>query len=251
VASQVAGRVRIPKTSEVIARQLRHEIVSGQIAEGAPLPTEPELIDRFGVSRPSIREAFRVLESEQLIMVLRGSHGGARAMRPDVSVAARYLAVLMQYNEVPLSDVFMARALIEPMAFRLLAGRRNRAKRAAELIAILDQIGAETSRRDEAAVWVDFYTRLFEASGNMTLSLLYGTLTEVLRYELLDSIPESHARREYAAARDTLKRVLDMAVQGDGEAAAELWTNVMLRSARTVSQKHKDKIVDASNGNGG
>jgi len=238
-----AARVRIPKTSEVVADALRDEIVSGEIKEGFPLPTELELMDRFGVSRPSIREAFRILESEKLIVIHRGSHGGARALRPDVGVAARYLAVLMQYNDVLLSDVYAARALIEPMAMRLLALRRNRERAVVELLGILDRLTDRTSRREAADVWLDFYRKLFDSCGNQTLSLLYGTLTEVLRYELEDSITEN---ADYDPARSSLKSVLNMVVRGDGEAAAEAWTKEMLRAARSVTRNHKGKTVDAA-----
>lgn len=241
-----SGRVRIPKTGEVVAGALRRDIVSGLIPEGAPLPTEAELIDRFGVSRPSIREAFRILESEQLIVVLRGSHGGARATRPEVDVAARYLAVLMQYNQVKLSDVFTARAMIEPMAFRLLAQRRNRAKLASHLETILDELVPGMDGRSAVDTWIRFYHALFEAAGNHTLTLVYGTLTEVLRYELKDVMGDRHDG--YDLAKKSLKTVIAMAVDGDGEGASQLWTDKMLRSVNIVTKKHGDRTVDASAG---
>lgn len=241
-----SGRVRIPKTGEVVAAALRREIVSGEIEEGAPLPTEAELMERFGVSRPSIREAFRILESEQLIIILRGSHGGARAARPEIDVAARYMAVLMQYNQVALSDVFTARSLFEPLAFRLLAQRRNRAKLAEGLEAILDELGEGLDGRQAAEVWVRFYRALFEAAGNQTLSLVYGTLTEVLRFELLDVLGER--RGSYESARKGLKKVLDLAVEGDADGAAHMWMDKMSRVVTAVAKHHGDRTVDASAG---
>jgi len=61
---------------ELIADELRSLIVSGKVAEGDSLGREPDLVERFGVSRPSLREALRILEAEGLITVVRGVLGG-------------------------------------------------------------------------------------------------------------------------------------------------------------------------------
>ncbi len=67
-----------------MAAELRRRIVSGELEVGGdPLPSEGKLMSQFGVSRPTLREAFRILESEQLIRVLRGARGGARVLKPD------------------------------------------------------------------------------------------------------------------------------------------------------------------------
>ena len=78
MTAETAGqRVHVPKMAEVIVERLRRQIVRGELTEGEALPSEHELQARFGVSRPTLREAFRILESESLITVRRGAHGGA------------------------------------------------------------------------------------------------------------------------------------------------------------------------------
>ena len=69
-------RVRPQKMADMVAGRIRQMIARGAITDGEWLPTEPELMEQFGVSRPTLREAFRVLESESLISVRRGAHGG-------------------------------------------------------------------------------------------------------------------------------------------------------------------------------
>ena len=64
-ASDIATPVRVPKAAELVAAQLRGQIVRGELAEGDALPPEHELMQRFGVSRPTLREAFRVLEEKR------------------------------------------------------------------------------------------------------------------------------------------------------------------------------------------
>lgn len=66
------------RAADLIAGQIRRRIIRGELAVGETLPTENELLTQFGVSRPTLREAIRVLESESLVEVKRGSRGGAR-----------------------------------------------------------------------------------------------------------------------------------------------------------------------------
>ena len=74
--------LREPKMADRVATQLRRMFIKGEIPEGTMLPPESELMERFGVSRPTLREAFRVLESESLIEVQRGVRGGAQVTSP-------------------------------------------------------------------------------------------------------------------------------------------------------------------------
>src|SRR5439155_5195777 len=71
--TSIARAVRVPKTAELVAAHLRRQIVRGELKEGDALPPETALMEQFNVSRPTLREAFRVLESEALITVRRGS----------------------------------------------------------------------------------------------------------------------------------------------------------------------------------
>ena len=80
-AKEVGARLRVPKMAELVAGDLRRRILRGELVENDALPSESALMQRFGVSRPTLREAFRVLESESLISVRRGAHGGARCTR--------------------------------------------------------------------------------------------------------------------------------------------------------------------------
>ncbi|HWS44644.1 MAG TPA: GntR family transcriptional regulator, partial [Acidimicrobiia bacterium] len=67
---------------QLIADELRALIVSGDLSEGEMLGHEPDLVERFGVSRPSLREALRILEAEGLVTVVRGVHGGVVVHEP-------------------------------------------------------------------------------------------------------------------------------------------------------------------------
>src|SRR6202008_3385943 len=80
------------------------------------LPQEPKMIKRFGVSRPTLRQAFRILETEHLITVQRGSRGGTTVLRPSIKLASRYLSDLLRFQPTPLRDGLAARLMLEPAA---------------------------------------------------------------------------------------------------------------------------------------
>ena len=116
-----AAAVRSPKTAELVAGTLRRMVVDGQLKDGDFLPNEAELMAHFGVSRPTLREAVRVLESERLVEVRRGSRTGARVRVPGPEIVARPAGLLLELSGATIADVMVARAGIEPMAARLLA----------------------------------------------------------------------------------------------------------------------------------
>jgi GntR family transcriptional regulator, transcriptional repressor for pyruvate dehydrogenase complex len=84
-----------------IADEVRGLIVSGELSEGDFLGREPDLVQRFGVSRPSLREALRILETEGLIRVVRGVRGGVVVQSPDQRITARTAAVVLQARNYP------------------------------------------------------------------------------------------------------------------------------------------------------
>src|SRR5271169_6826735 len=120
-ASENNGAVRSPKTAEIVADTLRRMIVEGQLKDGDFLPYEAELMDHFQVSRPSLREAVRVLESDRLVEVRRGSRTGARVRVPGPEIVARPAGLLLALSGTTLADVMTARMAIEPAAAKLLA----------------------------------------------------------------------------------------------------------------------------------
>jgi GntR family transcriptional regulator, transcriptional repressor for pyruvate dehydrogenase complex len=186
-----AGPVlRAPKTAELIASYIRGQIVRGELATGDSLPSETVLMEMFGVSRPTLREAFRILEAESLISVRRGARGGARVVSPDISVAARYVGLLLQTSETTIADVYEARALIEPAAAGLLATRRSR-EDLDDLNACLEHlvglVESDEQFRD-ADAWSRatqrFHDLIVERAGNRTLAVQAGVLCEVVAMHL-------------------------------------------------------------------
>ena len=71
---RAASAQRIPKMAQVVAAELRAKILQGEFKPGHSLLSEATLMEQYDVSRPTLREALRLLEAQDLISVRRGSH---------------------------------------------------------------------------------------------------------------------------------------------------------------------------------
>ncbi len=218
-------RVRVPKTAELVAANLRRRIVRGELAEGEALPPESQLMEQFGVSRPTLREAFRVLEAESLITVRRGSRGGARVHAPDVGVAARYAGLLLQMQGVKVSDVYQARIVIEPPAARMLAGRVS----AGDLDALQEVLDTELAAVDDPVkhglVAMRFHERVVDLAGNATLAVLSGMLHEIIEGHIAaaTSLRRTSDDGPARAAHRAHQKLLELLRAGNGEEAERFW----------------------------
>ncbi len=169
-----------PKAASVVAATVRNRIIRGELREGDALPAENELIAQFGISRPSIREALRILESESLITLQRGARGGARVHAPSIGTAARYAGAVLQTQETPLEDVYQARRLIEPFAVEVLARRADQADvaRLREFLAREEQ--AIPDPEEFVRLSQQFHVELVAASGQQTLALFAAMLNDII-----------------------------------------------------------------------
>jgi DNA-binding FadR family transcriptional regulator len=93
------AEVRVPKTAELVATEIRNAILAGSLRPGDRLPPENALMSTFGVSRPSLREALRLLEAEELLDIRRGAQGGAVVRRPSALPALRATAAWLALGD--------------------------------------------------------------------------------------------------------------------------------------------------------
>ena len=173
-----SGAVRSPKTAELVARTLRRMVVDGQLKDGDFLPHEADLIAHFQVSRPTLREAVRVLESERLVEVRRGSRTGAKVCVPGPEIVARPAGLLLALSGTTLADVMTARTAIEPAAAKLLA-ENGTAEAHEELRRLVEDVPRAYKAGTLASASAQLHRRMVELSGNATLGIIAGMLHEI------------------------------------------------------------------------
>lgn len=235
-----SSRIRVPKTSEIVADQIRAQIVRGDLNEGDFLPPEGQLMETLGISRPTLREAFRILEAEGLISVVRGSRTGAKVHKPSVDLVARYAGYVLESQGTTIDDLYQARLAIEPSVVRWLAGGNSR-EATARLRHLLGEMGTmiEEDRLDEFIEHVEVFHQTLVASTNLkTLTFLSRMLLNLAGKHQVD-FQKRHPRSKEdrrKAARFGLKsylKLVELIEAGNVEAAVEHW-RAHLRNANAT-----------------
>jgi DNA-binding FadR family transcriptional regulator len=235
---KIGQPVRAPKTSELIAAQLRRQIVRGAVRPGEKLPPETRLMEHFGVSRPTIREAFRILETERLIVVRPGSRGGALVVAPDPAVAARYVGLLLQLQGATIADVYEARKVAEPVCAGMLATCRT-VQDIADLTAVIAEtesaIEAAGGQLPDPAEWSRlshrFHELIMERSGNKTLALQGAVLRDIVamhtELRVSRNTQEDGSLERFRRAVRSYKKLVALIEAGDADGARRLWRGHM------------------------
>src|SRR6202011_138621 len=117
--------VDVPKASDVLARELRERILSGELVEGTALPAERELVKQTQMSRATVREALRILEVQNLVRVKAGRAGGAFVQRPTTKTIANSVGMLIRGRHISLVDLMATREALEPFCAELAARNRS------------------------------------------------------------------------------------------------------------------------------
>jgi DNA-binding FadR family transcriptional regulator len=172
--------LRAPRLAELVAARLRQRIIAGDLEDGDELPREAEMLEQFGVSRPSLREALRILETEGLIRIRRGKVGGAVVKRPTAESAAYHVGLSLQSAGVTLEDLAAARAVLEPACAALAAAQEDRTEIVAELTRLVAESESHVGQAEAfTASALEFHAGLVRMCGNTTTMLLASALEAV------------------------------------------------------------------------
>jgi GntR family transcriptional repressor for pyruvate dehydrogenase complex len=218
------------RTSAAIVTQIRGLIRSGRLPIGSRLPAERELCEQLGVSRLSLREALRVLESSGLVEIRLGSHGGAFVTAPTTGSAGQGITDLLSTSGLSAVNVTEARTLFELGVVLPLAAARATESDLRELRALCD--GEEQARNQgtySVAVSFGFHLRLALAAHNPAVSMIM----ESFREAILMSMRE--ARHEGNQGAEEHRAVVDAIERGDGESAKRSMAAHLRRTADAVS----------------
>jgi GntR family transcriptional regulator, transcriptional repressor for pyruvate dehydrogenase complex len=224
-------RIQPLRAHEYVAEQIRRHISLRLIQPGEALPAERELAAMFGVGRPTIQSALRLLEATGMVEARRGRAGGTFVSRRDGdSMAADELIVRVMRHRKELEDLLQYRSLIEPAVARVAAA----ARRNADLVAMRTAIQGMTAAANEPEYMrhdTNFHIAIARATGNEVLVHAIEDLRMTLN-DAMTLLPESetwHRRisREHEALLEAIER-------GDGDRAERLMAQHVANSEQSL-----------------
>lgn len=216
----------IPGVSSEILQYLRDGIISGEFSPKQKL-NESQLAMQFNISRPPLREAFRILEAERMIVSI-----------------PRKGCYVSELSTEDLEEVYQARTMIESYAFDIMKAKCvsnfskiNAAFRAAfdlDLSKLPNADGKE--RLKYLRTLADFHTTLVESSQNHLLMHFHKTITyNLARYQYL----LQYNLDGFKHSQDQHKQILQFIEAEDYDQAKECLRNHLKFYLETLKKKLK------------
>ena len=221
------GQVRSRRLSDDIVAQLETMILEGTLKAGERLPAERELAERFGVSRPSLREAIQKLAAKGLLVSRQG--GGNYVAESLGSTFSDPLLHLLESNPEAQRDLLEFRHTLEGSCAYYAAQRATELdrQRLAEAFAALQDCysrSGKVTRAEEGVADARFHLAIAEASHNAVLLHTIRGLFDLLKRNVVTNIGGMYAQRD--ETRDMLisqhRALYEAIVEGRAEQAREL-----------------------------
>ncbi len=172
--------IRTKKVSEVIYDQILDMIISGELEPGEKLPPERNLINYFNRSRPSVREALKMLELKNYISISRGS--GTVVNKHTTNELERTVNIMFRYNLVSKANIMEMRNMCETIAASWASQRRTQ-KDIDLMREVLDHsLEAIENHQLIIQYGLDFTNLMTSASKNEVLKII-SQMTSIFSHE--------------------------------------------------------------------
>lgn len=211
-------------TYQRIVEQIEEAILSGDIPIGSQLASERDLMVQFSVSRPTVREALRVLQSMGLIESRPGTRGGPQVLAPSSKTLGRSFRTMIGTDALSVSELVQYRVILEGSASKLAALRHTPEQLERMRVAVARmQAAAETNAEDFASADLEFHEAVWAASGNQILEMSGQAVSGVLRGMMQrDAEGEHHDNRVKLASAQIDRGLFDAIAARDAQAAGRI-----------------------------
>lgn len=211
-----------------VANDLRNRILAGELADGAELPTEDELRQQYAVSRPTIREALRVLEAEALVVIRRGAIGGAVVHQPTGELVTYGLGLVLASRKAHTRDLWVAISELEPACAAACAELPDRMSTIVPTLRFLVGRAEETvgNVQELAPLSRMLHEAVIELCGNTPLTILTASLKSLLTAHETRWAEDGSSIRDMPLAdrKKALsfhRQLIEDITEGDGDKARE------------------------------
>jgi GntR family transcriptional repressor for pyruvate dehydrogenase complex len=217
--------IKSTRIYEEIVRQIKQMIAEGRLTSGDQLPPERDLAEKFVVSRTSVREALRALESVGLVEIRPGE--GTFVREVSVEALIEPLALVMASQREAIGELFEARRVIEP-AIAALAAQRATPDEVQDMDRILDEQAREIAAGRTGLVQdAQFHAAIASAAHNQAITRVVHAIMDLLTQSREESLnTPGRARRSHEDHRRVLEAIRRRDEAGVAEAMREHLTAV-------------------------
>ncbi len=216
--------VQTVRAYQRIVEQIEDALARGDLAPGQRLPSERELVAQFEVSRSTVREALRVLESNGVVRSRPGDPNGPEILPFSQSALRKQMVRLARVDELTLSELIGFRMIMDGAAIQV-ASRLRTPEQLAEmeetLVAMRAAIDVDYAAFSEADL--AFHDVIAQVSRNSLIQICNEVVRGVVLSLISDKI--AHAPNSRALMLESLQHhaeVVEAVRAGDGHAAARI-----------------------------
>jgi GntR family transcriptional repressor for pyruvate dehydrogenase complex len=238
--TEAAPRFRRPeKIAESLARDIVQDMISRGATAGSMLPSELEMVERYGVGRASVREALRILEVQGLVIIRPGRGGGPMVAATDARDFARSTSLHFQAARATFRELIEARLALEPLMAGLAATRRD--PHTVEALTRATELTRDAMAGEDSDTYIrgatSFHDVVVNVSGNRILNLYGASLKIIYADRVVRYVyPPSH-RHMVADSHDEIAEAI---IKGRAKIAEELMREHMIDYTAQLEQRFPD-----------
>ncbi|MCG6894324.1 MAG: FadR family transcriptional regulator [Desulfobacteraceae bacterium] len=230
-----------PLLSRAVELAIKRSIQDKMYTPGEKLPSERELVEQFEVSRVTIREALRNLQSSGLITIRRGVKAGAYVAEPNAEPITESFLNLLSLGHIDYSHLIDARLYFEPRAAEMAAKHRsaedlqrlqNLLERAEELV--------DTSRKRSRLLNVSFHCEVAKISRNPIIIFITESITQSYSALIIEKTRTRLNRKDIRKFIQEHRDILDSIIKQNSSEAYEKTRRHLLETYMTYARVSPD-----------
>ncbi len=220
-AADLLKPIETKRASELIFEQIQELITSGQMKPGERLPSERDMMEMLGKSRPTIREALRMLENAGLVRIVAGS-GGAVVQTLTTSSVVQPLTNMLALNQITKEELLEYRRLNDVTFAGWAAERRTEA----DLKAMEENLESLSTSLDDIDAFIvcdiAFHELITTAGKNCFAQIVTGVISSSIKrilYTYFTGVQAEEGRLKREKALKAHSKIYRAILKGNAEDA--------------------------------
>ena len=226
----------------MVARDIVRSISDGDSRPGEMLESEADMLTTFGVSRGTLREALRLLETQGLVRLKPGPRGGPVIGKPNPVYLGKTISLFLRMMGATYGELCECMLLVSPRMTELAARRCDKQEAQIALAGWLGDSEATSEYHDETEHETNFHSKVYQLSGNPILALVMNAIESLLQDHMLNTV--SRDRKGIIAKRDSVRGPARATVHAEHQMIAESIVAKQPRKARALMEDHVQDIIE-------